>query len=78
MMDRHPPMEPERLWAFENDGDSFYMLNDTAKHIVEEVRATKCEHIRFQDALLILIFERWERGIISLDERDRLVKRLFT
>lgn len=78
MMDRHPPIEPERLAAFENDPTSFYILNDIATQISEEARATKCEHIRLLDALLILVFERWERGIINIDERDRLVKRLFT
>ena len=83
MMDRHPPISLERLARFEKSevGDWVtleHYLDDKAKSISDEAHATKCEHIRFADALLILIFERWERGILSIDERDRLVRRLYT
>jgi hypothetical protein len=52
--------------------------DSVAIRIMEEAKATKCDHIYLSDALLILIFERWERGILNIDERDRLVKRLYT
>jgi hypothetical protein len=74
---RHPPIEPKLLASFETRPDEDY-LNLVAVAIADEARATKCEHIRLQDALLILVFERWERGIINNDERDRLIKRLYT
>jgi hypothetical protein len=75
-------MLPERLARFAGDltttDASARWLNETAASITHEARATKCEHISFKDALLVLTFERWERGILSIDERDRLLRRLYT
>ena len=48
-----------------------------ADYIMQEAKATVCPHLQLQDAVLVLIFERWERGILNKDERDRLVKRLY-
>lgn len=73
-------MDPFRLKLYEEGRsvvDERY-LNQIATTISEEVRATKCDHIRFQDGLLVLTYERWERGIINTGERDILLRRLYT
>lgn len=64
---------------FETDG--LPALRESTKlavaSIVDEAKATR-GRLRLQDALLVLIFERWDRGIINEAERDYLVKRLYS
>jgi len=75
MTDRHPPQD--YLLDRIKHTNVVLVTSSVTSSMVEEARATKCEHLRMQDALLILIFERWERGIINTSQRDTLVKRLY-
>jgi hypothetical protein len=49
----------------------------TVTAIVDEAKATRGS-LRLTDAILVLVFERWERGIITKTQRDYLVNRLYS